>query len=128
MFKPTKRMRHISLTVPKGLLIFRPIPRMRSVATKQDRKMNQLVVMAIFQFLEREESGTPYKFSAKTPKEGPMPRKVGEDKLSIYIPQKKIGEKPVERLMKVGEKKDRSINSLVVEAILQYLDREENRQ
>ena len=36
------------------------------------------------------------------------------DKPSIYIPQKKM-----------GEKCDRSINYLVVDAILQYLDREE---
>jgi len=46
------------------------------------------------------------------------------DKLSIYIPQKKIEEKPVERLMKLGEKHDRSVNYLVVEAILRYLERE----
>ena len=31
------------------------------------------------------------------------------DKLSIYIPQKKMEEKPVERLIRLGEKKDRSI-------------------
>jgi len=46
-------------------------------------------------------------------------------KLSIYIPQKKMAEKPVERLIKLSEKKDRSINYLVVEAILEYLNREE---
>jgi predicted transcriptional regulator len=49
------------------------------------------------------------------------------DKLSIYIPQRKMEEKPVERLIKLGEKRDRSINYLVVDAILQYLDREEGR-
>ena len=49
------------------------------------------------------------------------------DKLSIYIPQKKMEDKPVERLIKLGEKRDRSINYLVVDAILQYLDREENK-
>ena len=47
------------------------------------------------------------------------------DKMSIYIPQTKIGQKPVERLMKLGEKRDRSVNYLVVEAIIQYLNREE---
>ncbi len=56
-----------------------------------------------------------------------MPKKEILDKLSIYIPQKKMGDKPVERLMRLGEKHDRSINYLVVDAILQYLDREENR-
>jgi predicted transcriptional regulator len=49
------------------------------------------------------------------------------DKLSIYIPQRKMEEKPVERLIRLGEKRDRSINYLVVDAILQYLDREEKR-
>jgi len=49
------------------------------------------------------------------------------DKLSIYIPQSKQGQKPVERLIKLGEKRDRSVNYLVVEAIIEYLDREEGR-
>jgi predicted transcriptional regulator len=49
------------------------------------------------------------------------------DKLSIYIPQKKMEERPVERLIKLGERRDRSINYLVVDAIIQYLEREENK-
>jgi hypothetical protein len=49
------------------------------------------------------------------------------DKISIYIPQKKMEERPVERLIKLGAKKDRSINYLVVEAILEYLSREEKK-
>jgi hypothetical protein len=56
-----------------------------------------------------------------------VPKKEIYDKLSIYIPQRKMGERPVERLIKLGEKHDRSINYLVVDAILQYLEREENR-
>jgi len=56
-----------------------------------------------------------------------MAGKDAMDKLSIYIPQRKMEEKPVERLMQLGEKRDRSVNYLVVEAIIQYLDREENR-
>ena len=62
-----------------------------------------------------------------TEKELRMPRKEVLDKLSIYIPQRKMSEKPVERLIKLGDKQDRSINYLVVEAIIQYLDREENK-
>lgn len=54
-----------------------------------------------------------------------MAKKTISDKLSIYIPQPKMVEKPVERLIKLGEKKDRSVNYLVVEAILEYLKREE---
>jgi len=57
-----------------------------------------------------------------------MVQKTILDKLSIYIPQSKMAEKPVERLIKLGEKKDRSVNYLVVEAILQYLKREEAKQ
>jgi len=57
-----------------------------------------------------------------------VPKKEILDKLSIYIPQKKMDEKPVERLMKLSERRDRSINYLVVDAILQYLDREESKK
>jgi len=56
-----------------------------------------------------------------------MPRKVMLDKLSIYVPQSKQAKKPVQRLIKLGEKKDRSVNYLVVEAILEYLKREEKK-
>ena len=54
-----------------------------------------------------------------------MAKKELLDKMSIYVPQSKIAKKPVERLIKLGEKRDRSVNYLVVEAILQYLNREE---
>jgi len=49
------------------------------------------------------------------------------DKLSIYISQDKMAQKPVERLIKLGEKKDKLVNYLVVEAILEYLNREEKK-
>ena len=57
-----------------------------------------------------------------------MAKKVISDKLSIYIPQPKMAEKPVQRLIRLGDKNDRSINYLVVEAILQYLKREEAKR
>lgn len=56
-----------------------------------------------------------------------MTKQTVTDKLSIYIPQKKMAEKPVERLIRLAEKRDRSINYLVVDAVLQYLDREEKK-
>jgi hypothetical protein len=56
-----------------------------------------------------------------------MAQKQVTDKLSIYIPMSKMAYKPVERLIKLSEKKDRSINYLVVEAILDYLGREEKK-
>ena len=49
------------------------------------------------------------------------------DKMSIYVPQGKIDKQPVERLIMLGKRRDRSVNYLVVEAILQYLDHEEKR-
>ena len=50
-----------------------------------------------------------------------------KDKLSIYIPQAKMKQRPVERLIKMGKKEDRSVNYLAIEAILEYLDREERK-
>ena len=49
------------------------------------------------------------------------------DKISIYVPKSKIDQRPVERLLKLAEKEDRSVNYLVVEAILEFLKREEKR-
>ena len=47
------------------------------------------------------------------------------DKMSIYIPKTRIDQNPVGRLVALGEKLDRSVNYLVVDAVLQYLEREE---
>ncbi len=47
-----------------------------------------------------------------------MTNKTTLDKISIYIPQKQMKQNPVTRLIKLGEKNDRSINYLVVQAIL----------
>jgi predicted transcriptional regulator len=44
--------------------------------------------------------------------------------ISLYVPEKAQRERVIERLAKLGEKRDRSVNYLVVEAILQYLDQE----
>lgn len=54
-----------------------------------------------------------------------MAQKTLLDKISIYIPQDKQDRKLVQRLVKLGEKRERSVNYLVVEAILEYLDRRE---
>ena len=47
---------------------------------------------------------------------------------SIYIPKRRMEKKPIERLNRLSKKRDRSINYLVVEAILQYLSREEKKK
>lgn len=57
-----------------------------------------------------------------------MAKKELVDKLSIYIPQSRAAVHPVERLIDLGKKRDRSVNYLVVEAILEYLEREEKKR
>lgn len=56
-----------------------------------------------------------------------MPAKDAVKTLSIYIPKSKMDKKPVARLEKLSRDRDRSINYLVVEAILEYLDRHEKK-
>jgi len=56
-----------------------------------------------------------------------VPKKKLMNKLSIYVPQNKVDRRPVERLIRLAEAKDRSVNYLVVEAILEYLKREEKK-
>jgi len=55
-----------------------------------------------------------------------MPKKT-LNKLSIYVPQNKVDRRPVERLIKLAKAKDRSVNYLVVDAVLDYLKREEKK-
>jgi len=57
-----------------------------------------------------------------------MVRKSEVTTLSIYIPKSKLDRKPIERLARLAKKLDRSINYLVVEAIVQYLDKEEKKK
>jgi len=45
------------------------------------------------------------------------------DALSIYIPKSKADHRLIERLTNLAKEKDRSMNYLIVDAILQYLDR-----
>lgn len=47
---------------------------------------------------------------------------------SIYFPKRAMERKPVERLKRLARKRDRSINYLIVEAILEYLKREEQKR
>jgi len=48
-----------------------------------------------------------------------------ENALSVYISLSKADARPIERLRRLSKERDRSMNYLIVEAILQYLDREE---
>ncbi len=48
-------------------------------------------------------------------------------KLSLYVPLHKGGATVLERLRKIAERDDRSLNYLAVQAILEFLDRREQR-
>lgn len=45
--------------------------------------------------------------------------------LTIYLPQKHQEANVLDRLQKLAEKKDRSVNYLAVQAILEYLEEAE---
>lgn len=45
--------------------------------------------------------------------------------LSVFIPKKKEHLNPVERLAALGKERERSVNYLVVQAICEFLEREE---
>jgi len=47
--------------------------------------------------------------------------------LTIYVPKDLRGERPLERLRELARKRRRSVNFLVIEAILQYLRAQEAR-
>ncbi len=50
-----------------------------------------------------------------------------DNAISIYIPKSKVGQRLMERLFKLGRRRDRSVNYLIVEAILQYVDSQEKK-
>ena len=47
--------------------------------------------------------------------------------ISAYIPQSKRDREIFERLARLAKQQDRSMNYLLVDAILEYVDREEDR-
>ncbi len=46
--------------------------------------------------------------------------------LSVYFSKDRAAMRPVERLARLAQQRERSVNWLVVEAIVQYLDQEED--
>lgn len=50
------------------------------------------------------------------------------DRLSIYVPKDKLEQRPLERLGRLARKRDRSINYMVVQAIIEYVKREERKE
>jgi len=57
-----------------------------------------------------------------------MAKKEAMDKASISIPRDKVEKRLIERLVAVGGSRDRSANYLIIEAIEQYLEREEAKE
>ena len=55
-----------------------------------------------------------------------MPRR--RDQLSVYVPESKKDKNLVGRLEDLAEERDRSVNYLVVQAISEFLQREENKE
>lgn len=51
--------------------------------------------------------------------------KVEGEKISVYIPRKYVQADIVERLRRLARERDRSVNYLIVEAIIQYLEEKE---
>ncbi len=54
-----------------------------------------------------------------------MSRKRTALMISVYIPEKAQKLRVIERLRALAKRRDRSLNYLVVDAIIRYLDREE---
>mgnify|MGYP002622800359 CR=1 FL=1 len=48
-------------------------------------------------------------------------------RISIYVPKDKQRLKPLERLHALGQKQDRSLNYMIVQAVLEYVKREEKK-
>jgi hypothetical protein len=48
------------------------------------------------------------------------------NKISVIIPKSKRHLEPIERLMKIAGRRDRSVNFLAIEGILQYLEQHED--
>ena len=50
------------------------------------------------------------------------------DRLSIYVSKYKLQQRPLERLARLAQRRDRSINYMVVQAIIEYVKREERKE
>ncbi len=48
------------------------------------------------------------------------------DTMTIYFPQEQQEQNVLDRLQKLAQSKDRSVNYVAVQAILQYVERTEN--
>ena len=50
------------------------------------------------------------------------------ERISIYVPQSKQKQRPLERLYKIARSRDRSLNYMIIQAILDFVRREERKR
>lgn len=50
------------------------------------------------------------------------------DKASLYVPDKKLDDRLIERCIALGAKRDRSFNYILIRAMEEYLEREEGKE
>jgi len=48
-------------------------------------------------------------------------------RISIYVPQRAQKDNPLKRLHTIAKKRDRTLNYMVIQAILDYVGREERK-
>jgi len=48
-------------------------------------------------------------------------------RISIYVPQKEQKDNPLKRLHDIAKRQDRTLNYMVIQAILEYVEREEKK-
>ena len=49
-------------------------------------------------------------------------------RISIYVPQKNQKDNPLKRLHAIAKKQDRTLNYMVIQAILDFVNREEKKR
>lgn len=49
-------------------------------------------------------------------------------RISIYVPQKNQKDNPLKRLHAIAKKHDRTLNYMVIQAILDFVNREEKKR
>ncbi len=57
----------------------------------------------------------------------PMRFQLSAHTLSVYIPVRRLQDRIIKRLTALAKKRDRSVNCLVMQAITEFLDREERQ-
>ena len=57
-----------------------------------------------------------------------MPEKIDPARICVYVTKAKQEEKMVERLVAISQRENRSVNFLVIQAVAEFLQREEAKK